>query len=62
MIAPCVSYWMTARDFREEGVRRLRLGTFTGAAARRGYRGRITLDWDDLHGRRRHLVRVSIYP
>ena len=62
MIAPCVYYWMSTRDFRVEAERRIWLDTFIWSAARMGYRGRISFGWDDLHGRERHLVKVSIYP
>ena len=60
--ALCVSHWLTARSFRDENVRRAAIATFRIAAARSGYKGRITLDWDELHGRKRHLVKVRIYP
>lgn len=62
MIAPCVRHWMSARDFRDEGVRRAWLVLFRRAAARSGYRGRVSFGWDTLHGRDQHLVKVSIYP
>lgn len=53
---------MTAHTLRDEARRRAALATFRQSAARAGYRGRVSMSWDDLHGRVRYMVRVSIFP
>ena len=52
---------VSANAFRREGLRRLLVAHARRAARLRGYTGRISLSYTDLHGRPRHIIIIAVH-
>lgn len=55
-------YYIGLRAFAVEETRRQQLAVYRRAAARQGYRGRMSFSHYGIHGRHRGFICVTIHP